>query len=146
MYHRWAALAFVLALCAVPTKKATGQQQDTTTQPRGRKLGTLGQNFPNPFNPETQVPFSVDVCLGSAPRIVTAGIFNILGQLVATPLLKGDIGQGRPLTNMSLPCGSYVAYWDGKVQKSGREAASGIYTFILTIDGQRYPIKMFVSK
>ena len=63
MYHRWAALALVLALCAVPTKQAAGQQAQ---QPRGRKLGVLGQNYPNPFNPETRFPFRILCEEGSA--------------------------------------------------------------------------------
>src|SRR6185295_369837 len=65
MYHRWAALALVLALCAVPTKQAAGQ--DAATQPRGRKLGVLGQNYPNPFNPETHIPFKIEFegCAGT---------------------------------------------------------------------------------
>jgi hypothetical protein len=145
MYHRWAALALVLALCAVPTKQAAGQQSGTT-QPRGRKVGSLGQNFPNPFNPETRIPFAVD-CDGSAGQhVVSLRIYNVLAQLVSVPLLEGEVGTGRPLATLTIPCGQYVAYWDGKVLGSGREAASGVYLYELVVDGQRLSRKMFVAK
>ena len=57
MHFRWAALALVLALCAVTPKSAAGQQDN---RPRGRKLGTLGQNYPNPFKPDTFIPFTIE--------------------------------------------------------------------------------------
>ena len=146
MYHRWAALVLVLALCAVPTKQAAGQ--DTSTPPRGRKQsGVLGQNFPNPFNPDTHIPFSVIGCEGSvSQRVVSVRIYNVLAQLVAVPHLEGPIGLDRPLQNLTLPCGDYSAFWDGKVLNSGREAASGVYLIELVVDGNRYPRKAFVAK
>ena len=143
MYHRWAALALVLALCAVPTKQAAGQQT-ATSQPRERKLGSLGQNFPNPFNPETRFPFSVDVCDGGvSTHVVTLKVYNVLAQVIAVPVLEGV---NRPLEKLTLPCGQYTAFWDGKVLGTGKEAASGVYTYVLEIDGQRTPKKAFVAK
>ena len=59
MYHRWAALALVLALCAISPKKAAGQRLAArAARPEGASAGTLGQNYPNPFNPDTYIPFS----------------------------------------------------------------------------------------
>lgn len=143
MYHRWAALAFVLALCAVPTKSAAGQQT-STQQPRGRSTaGVLGQNYPNPFNPQTHIPFKVVNCEGQSQHVVSMRIYNVLGQLIAIPILEGP---GRPLTNLSVGCGDYNAYWDGKVLNSGREAASGVYLYEMIINGQRMAGKMFVAK
>ena len=146
MYHRWAALALVLALCAVPTKQAAGQ--DTLSPPRGRKQsGVLRQNYPNPFNPDTRIPFSVVGCEGSvSQRVVSVRIYNVLAQLVAVPHLEGSAAPDRPLQNLTLPCGDYVAFWDGKVLGSGREAASGVYLIELVVDGNRYPRKAFVAK
>ena len=44
----------------------------------------------------------------------------------------------------------YTAFWDGKLMKSGRstgkDAPSGIYIFLLDIDGQTFTRKMFVAK
>ena len=144
MYHRWAALVLVLALCAVPTKQAAGQT--TTQQPAaGRKpAGSLGQNFPNPFNPETAIPFSVE-CDGSGTQhTVTLRIYNVLAQLVAVPKLDGT---AAPVEKLKLGCGSYVARWDGKFQATGREAASGVYVYQFILDGEK-PIakKMFNAK
>jgi hypothetical protein len=146
MYHRWAALALVLALCAVPTKQAAGQ--DTSTPPRGRKqLGVLGQNYPNPFNPVTHIPFSVIGCEGSVSQhVVSVRIYNVLAQLVAVPHLEGVAGPDQPLQNLTLPCGNYTAFWDGKVLNSGREAASGVYLYELVVDGTRLQKKAFVAK
>lgn len=144
MFHRWAALALVLALCAVPTKQAAGQQAQ---QPRGRKLGVLGQNYPNPFNPETRFPFRILCEEGSTgEHVASLRVYNVLAQLVAIPVLEGQVGIGRPLSSLKIPCGDYVAYWDGKVLGTGKEAASGVYLFELIIDGQRDMKKMFVAK
>jgi hypothetical protein len=151
MWNRWAALALVLALCAFTPKYAAGQSPPDPS--RGRKLGSLGQNYPNPFNPETFIPFTIgdDACSdGGKPHVVTARIYNVLTQLVAIPILQGaglSSAAGQPLTNLSLACGKYVAYWDGRYINSSREAASGVYMFELYIDRQKLPVmKMFSAK
>ena len=144
MYHRWAALALALALCAVPTKQAAGQE--AAPQPRGRKLGVLGQNYPNPFNPETHFPFKIDYEGCSGTHVVSVRIYNVLAQLVAVPKLEGEIGLNRPVSNLSLPCGSYVAFWDGKILNTGKEAASGVYLYELVVDGERSTKKAFSAK
>ncbi len=143
MYHRWAALALVLALCAVPTKQAAGQQ--STSQSREHKQsGSLGQNYPNPFNPETAIPFEITNCEGAVGQhTVSIKIFNVLAQLVAVPILDGP---GVPVSNLKLGCGQYTARWYGKVLNSGREAASGVYVYELIVDGVPSAKKMFVAK
>jgi hypothetical protein len=161
MSFRWAALALVLALCAVTPKYAAGQQSQTQQQPRGRKGGALGQNYPNPFNPETTIPFQVgdDGCSdGGKQHVVSLRIYNVLTQLVAVPILQGSTASssaagaasasaGQPLANLPLACGHYTAYWDGRYRNNGREVASGVYVYELTVDGQRAAYKkMFVAK
>jgi hypothetical protein len=141
MQFRWAALALVLALCAATPKSAAGQQD---TQPRGRKLGNLGQNYPNPFKPDTYIPFTIDDCNGpNGQHRVTLRIYNVLAQLVAVPHLHGA---GRPLVGLPLSCGEYLGYWDGRVGRRGGQAASGVYVYELVIDGQRSSRKMFVAR
>jgi hypothetical protein len=141
MQFRWAALALVLALCAVTPKPAAGQQD---SQPRGRKLGTLGPNTPNPFTPDTYLPFSIDDCNGpNGQRSVTLRIYNVLAQLVSVPTLRGA---DRPLVNLRLSCGNYEGYWDGRVGRHGAQAAAGVYVYELVIDGQRTSRKMFLSR
>jgi hypothetical protein len=46
-----------------------------------------------------------------------------------------------------LPCGTYVAHWDGKYARSGRMAPPGVYMYQLLVDG--HPVgmrKLLVSR
>ncbi|MDD4051286.1 MAG: Ig-like domain-containing protein [candidate division Zixibacteria bacterium] len=71
----------------------------------------LEQNFPNPFNPETTIRFS----LGRRGQ-VSIIVYNILGQRVAT------------LTDQEYEAGEHQVIWDGRDGR-GRQAASGIYLY-----------------
>lgn len=144
MFHRWAAPVLVLALCAMMPKYAAGQEQQS---PRGPGAGKLGRNYPNPFNPETTIPFSVE-CSGNTTEthVVTMRLLNILAQPVMTPVLRGPAAtsttsatsslNGSRLTNLRLACGAYEALWRGKADESGRDAASGTYIVQLFVDGK----------
>ena len=73
-------------------------------------------NYPNPFNPETWIPFQ----LAESSR-VTVTIYNAAGQTVRTL----ELGQ--------LPAGTYhsrskAAYWDGR-NALGERVASGLYFY-----------------
>ncbi len=75
---------------------------------------TLLPNYPNPFNPETWIPF--DLAKQSA---VTISIYNSAGRTV------------RVLELGELPAGTYrakekAAFWDGR-DRFGAPAASGVY-------------------
>jgi hypothetical protein len=151
MKRLWGALGLVLALSVFMPRVAEAQMSQDG---RERRAGaSLGQNFPNPFNPETRIPFSV----GDAPTCSQPGkqsrvslkIYNVLSDVVATPVLQGGtsgVAGGQPLEKIALPCGDYVAYWDGKVQATGREAASGVYLYRLEVDGVPLVKKMIVVK
>lgn len=116
----------------------------------------LCRNYPNPFNPETFIPFRLDGELfasGSKP-VVSIRIYNVLAQLVAVPILQGS---GEKLDQLALAwngTGNFTAYWDGKYQATDREAASGVYVYQLTIqwtqDGkaksEKFSKKMTVAK
>ena len=160
MKHRWAApAAVVLALSAfVPHALAAQAGSPPGTTPSTRResppgLG-LGQNFPNPFNPETRIPFSVGdapTCTEQPSRLyrVSLRIYNLLAQLVAVPVLQGgagDVAGGQPLENVTLTCKQYTAYWDGKYLNTDREVASGIYLYRLEVDGKAVVKKMIVMK
>ena len=149
MKRPWAALCLVLALSVFMPQASEAQTQSIGE--RQRKPGmTLGQNYPNPFNPETKIPFSV----GDPPTCpdqgkqhrVTLKIYNLLQQPVAIPVLQGGNNAGQPLQNLSLRCGEYIAYWDGKMIGTGREAASGVYLFRLEVDGRPLVVKGFSVK
>jgi pyruvate phosphate dikinase-like enzyme/flagellar hook capping protein FlgD len=73
----------------------------------------LKQNFPNPFNPSTQIDFS----LGSAAT-VRLTIFNALGQEVTT------------LINGHRSAGNHSVVWDGS-SAEGQQMSSGVYYYQL---------------
>jgi hypothetical protein len=146
MSHRWAALVLVLALCAMTPRHAAGQ---TGSTPRGHSAkGGLGQNFPNPLNPETTIPFTVGNvganCVGDSRQyLVTLRIINVVAQEVAVPIIAGttsatgaSLMTGQPIRNLRLTCGGYNGYWNGKYQGTTREAASGVYIYQLFIDNK----------
>jgi hypothetical protein len=153
MKHRWAALGLVLALNALLV--STAEAQVAGQGGRGRGPGALGQNEPNPFNPETTIPFTVGmqgdppVCADASKlHRVSIRIHNVLMQVVAIPILQGG-GQspGRPVSNLQLPCGGYIAFWDGRVAGTSREAASGVYVYTLEVDGRNAGVmRMMVAK
>ena len=152
MMHRWAARLLVLALCALVVGQLSAQGgQQSSKDPAA--ASELKQNYPNPFNPETRIPFSVGGypnCVDPARRYrVSLRIFNVIMQQVAIPVLQGGssgVAGGQPLSNLMLTCGEYTAYWDGKVARTGREAASGIYGYRLEVNGVPKMRKMIISK
>ena len=78
----------------------------------------LAQNFPNPFNPETWIPYQ----LNKATE-VKIDIYNVSGHLVRSL----DLGW-QPTGSYMTP--SSAAYWDGK-NAVGERVASGIYFYTL---------------
>jgi hypothetical protein len=139
-WFAWALVSLGLSVAAsAPLQAQESQQRDRVE---------LGQNYPNPFNPETTIPFTLPARLfeGGAKPVVSLRVYNVLAQLVAVPILQGS---GEPLDNLKIEwngTGAYAAYWDGKVQGTGREAASGVYVYQLTVNGQRITGKMTVVK
>ena len=90
-------------------------------------------NFPNPFNPETWIPYQL-----SKPAEVTITIYAINGQIVRQLALghqPADIYQTR----------SRAAYWDGK-NKFGEPVASGVYFYTLTAGDFTATRKMLIRK
>ena len=136
----WAALSLGLLLGAPRPGVAQGAPPGPGVQ--------LGRNYPNPFNPETFIPFHVDeaVFVNGHKPVVTLRVYNVLAQVVAIPILQGS---GQQLENVRLEwngTGDYTAYWDGTVIGSGQPAASGVYVYQLVVDGKRYQAKMTIAK
>ena len=150
MKLRWWALSMVLVASALMPRVLTAQ--GTQNPAPARKSGALKQNYPNPFNPETRIPFTVgdEKCEDpSRQHRVSLRIYNILSQLVAIPVLQGGAGGvagGVKIVNLTLTCGDYVAYWNGKFLDSQKEVASGVYLYELRIDGQSLVKRMLVTK
>jgi hypothetical protein len=78
----------------------------------------LGRNFPNPFNPETWIPYTL-----AQDTDVTIRIYALSGQLVRT-LALGQQVAGFYLSR------DRAAYWDGR-NATGEKVASGIYFYQL---------------
>ena len=81
-------------------------------------------NYPNPFNPETWIPYQL-----SKSADVTLTIYGIDGQIV------------RQLALGHQPAGMYqsrsrAAYWDGK-NAMGEPVASGVYFYTLSTESTR---------
>lgn len=142
MFHRLAGVALALSLCALAPSSAAGQSDSPPA--RGNRLGSLGQNAPNPFVRETFIPFTVDDCAGEqGQRRVSLRVYNVLAQLVATPVLHGT---DLPIAGLRLSCGEYTGHWDGRLGKTRRPAPPGVYVYELVIEGERSSKKMFLSK
>ena len=98
----------------------------------------LGGNYPNPFNPETTIPFELfeEMFRGGKPVVVTLEIRDLLGRLVAIPDALNQAG-GVKLKQLQYTApGRYAAHWDGR-DVTGREVASGTYFSVLIVNGER---------
>ena len=78
------------------------------------KQNVLCHNFPNPFNPDTWIPYEL-----AEPAEVKICIYNASGQLIRT-LDLGYRDSGYYLDR------TQAAYWDGK-NDQGEHASSGLY-------------------
>ena len=72
---------------------------------------SLGNNYPNPFNPLTTIPFTI-----SKPGLVVINIYDLNGRLV------------RRIVNKHLGTGRYSRIWDGK-NSQGIPVSSGVYYY-----------------
>ena len=90
-------------------------------------------NYPNPFNPETWIPYQL-----SEPADVILRIYAVSGSLVRT-LALGQMPAGIYETR------SRAAYWDGK-NGVGESVASGIYFYTLTAGEFTATRKMLIRK
>ena len=93
----------------------------------------LGQNFPNPFNPETWIPYQLEQSAD-----VTLQIYNTSGSIVRT-LNLGFKQQGFYMTR------STAAYWDGR-NNMGEQVASGVYFYSLQTPDFSATRKMLILK
>ncbi len=106
------------------------EQLLVTLQP---KANALLANYPNPFNPETWIPYRL-----ASPADVSISIYVADGQLVR----KLELGHQ--------PVGIYesrnrAAYWDGK-NALGEPVASGLYFYTLTTGKFTATRKMLIRK
>lgn len=97
------------------------------------KETVLFANYPNPFNPETWIPYQL-----AAPADVSVSIYDIKGTLIRT------LGIGHQ------PAGLYqsrsrATYWDGRNQL-GEPVASGVYFYTLSAGDFTATRRMLIRK
>jgi len=90
-------------------------------------------NYPNPFNPETWIPFEL-----AEDANVKVKIYDVSGRLVRT-LDLGDCSAARYVER------SAAAYWDGR-NFCGERVASGVYLYRLTAGNFSAVRRMVVLK
>ena len=90
-------------------------------------------NYPNPFNPETWIPYQL-----SEATDVTVTIHSMNGSLIRT-LELGHQAAGIYQSK------SQAAYWDGR-NEFGEQVASGLYFYTLTAGNFSATGKMLVRK
>ena len=94
---------------------------------------TLLANYPNPFNPETWIPYQL-----SASADVSVSIYAVDGRLVR----RLDLGHQVEGVYRSR---SRAAYWDGR-NEFGERVASGLYFYTLTAGDFTATRKMLIRK
>ena len=97
------------------------------------KQSLLLQNFPNPFNPETWIPYQLETSTD-----VTLQIYDTSGDVVRT-LYLGFKPQGFYMTRTT------AAYWDGR-NNIGEQVASGVYFYSLQTSDFSATRKMLILK
>ncbi len=88
----------------------------------------LQKNYPNPFNPETTIRYSLS---NNGP--VKIQIYNIKGQLI------------RNLVNENKKAGYYTVIWNGK-DEQGKSVSSGIYFYRMQSSKYSATQKMMLMK
>ena len=94
---------------------------------------TLLANYPNPFNPETWIPYQL-----SAAADVSISIYSVNGHLVR----RLELGHQAAGVYRSR---SRAAYWDGR-NAFGERVASGLYFYTLTVSDFTATRKMLIRK
>jgi hypothetical protein len=101
------------------------EDEDQTARP---SVFSLDDNYPNPFNPETNIGYFV-------PRAcqVRLEVFNLLGQKI------------RTLVNEHQTAGSREVSWDGR-NEAGEQVASGVYFYKLQAEDFTQTKKMVLIR
>ena len=103
----------------------TVEDEPSPTLPR---QDVLEQNFPNPFNSNTVIRFTV-----RARSDVELAIYNLAGQKTVT------------LVDGPHPAGSYTVRWDGR-DSGGSELATGAYLYRLRVGKSEQTRKLLLVR
>jgi hypothetical protein len=88
----------------------------------------LGHNYPNPFNPVTNISYSI-----IETGYVTLEVYNLKGQLVKT------------LINEIKETGEHITSWDGN-DNSNKPVSSGVYLYKMKSTNYSFTRKMILMK
>ena len=89
----------------------------------------LINNYPNPFNPNTIIAFTIPYNLTNSQTVLN--IYDIQGKLI------------RTLVNEDLSAGNYLSKWDSK-NNEGIFVSSGVYIYNLEVDRHQVSGKMML--
>ncbi len=101
---------------------------DEDSRPVIPETYALSVNYPNPFNPATNIEYSIP-----SRSHVTIEVFNILGQEV------------RTLVDETRPAGEHRITWDG-TDRNGTQVATGVYLYRIEADSYIETRKMLFLK
>ena len=93
----------------------------------------LLMNYPNPFNPETWIPYQL-----AADAEITVRIYDTTGKIVRT-LFSGHKPSGYYTTR------NRAAYWDGR-NEFGEAVASGVYIYELVTPTSKQAKRLVILK
>ena len=88
----------------------------------------LSQNFPNPFNPETWIPYQL-----ASDTNVSLHIYDVQGRRIYSKAL----GYRK--------AGAHTAYWNGR-NATGESVASGVYFYAIQAGTFHATRKMFIQR
>lgn len=103
-------------------------QNDNLRKGRGKGRGLNARNYPNPFNPETTITYTLDEATA-----VKVSIFNLQGQEI------------RILFEGTQSAGEHNVRWDGTLA-NGETASSGTYIYRIDAGGKVTTNRMVFMK
>ncbi len=130
--QRWVTQAQQVALIAPASQRGIRFLQHILAALTPKATALLS-NYPNPFNPETWIPYQL-----ATPAEVTVTIYAANGAVVRT-LALGHQRAG------SYDSRSRAAYWDGR-NEVGERVASGVYFYTLQAGDFAATRKMLIVK
>ena len=101
---------------------------ETADEPQLAAGYSLRENYPNPFNPETDISFILPTRTHASLTI-----YNIVGKKVVT------------LANREMDAGTHTVHWDGR-DEAGKPVATGVYFYRLKTDEFEQTQKMVLMK
>jgi hypothetical protein len=89
----------------------------------------LGQNYPNPCNAATTIPFTI-----GKPSVVSLSLYDLHGNLVVELVPPQEMAPG-----------GYTVAWAGR-NRQGHSVASGLYLLEMRVDQYRQNKKVILMK